>query len=275
MTNKIGIMQGRLSKQKGVKVQEFPMNTWYNEFEKAKNIGFDAIEWIFDSKDNPMLDDKKLDCILEKTIEYDISINSIIADFFMDNSLLTNDCNSNENFEILKKLIINANKLNIKIIEIPFVDSSSLKSREEIDILEKRIKEIIPILETNQIVIGLETDLNPKEFAGLLERINHPNIRANYDSGNSASLGYDVCEEFELLGKWIKNIHIKDRLVKGNTVTLGKGNVDFDALFKLIKKHDYNGDLIIQGARDKNELPEETCRKYITFVKHYVDKYLK
>ncbi len=222
-----------------------------------------------------MLDDKKLDCILEKTIEYDISINSIIADFFMDNSLLTNDCNSNENFEILKKLIINANKLNIKIIEIPFVDSSSLKSREEIDILEKRIKEIIPILETNQIVIGLETDLNPKEFAGLLERINHPNIRANYDSGNSASLGYDVCEEFELLGKWIKNIHIKDRLVKGNTVTLGKGNVDFDALFKLIKKHDYNGDLIIQGARDKNELPEETCRKYITFVKHYVDKYLK
>ncbi|MBN4046327.1 hypothetical protein JYT57_01475 [Nitrosarchaeum koreense] len=106
-------------------------------------------------------------------------------------------------------------------------------------------------------------------------RINHPNIKANYDSGNSASLGYNVYEEFELFGKWIKNIHIKDRLLKGNTVPLGEGNVDFDILFKLIKKYGYEGDLIIQGARDKNELPGDTCRKYMTFVKHYVDRYLK
>ena len=50
---------------------------------------------------------------------------------------------------------------------------------------------------------------------------------------------------------------------------------EINILFKLIKKHDYKGDLIIQGARDKNENPEDTSRKYITFVKHYVDKYLK
>ena len=275
MVNEIGIMQGRLSKQKSMKIQEFPTDTWENEFEKAKNIGFDTIEWIFDSKDNPVLDNKKLDYILKKSTEHNISINSIIADFFMDNLLSINDSKSDENLEILKKLIVNANKLNIKIIEIPFVDSSSLKSKEEINILEKRIKEIIPILEKNHTVIGLETDLNPREFAKLLERINHPNIKANYDSGNSASLGYDVYEEFELLGKWINNIHIKDRLQKGSTVPLGKGDVDFDVLFKLIKKHGYNGDLIIQGARDKDEIPENTCRKYITFVKHYVDKYLK
>ena len=43
----------------------------------------------------------------------------------------------------------------------------------------------------------------------------------------------------------------------------------------LIKKYDYEGDLIIQGARDKKESPESTCRRYITFVKQYVDKYLK
>ena len=54
MVNKIGIMQGRLSKQKGIRIQEFPRDTWEQEFEKAKDIGFDTIEWIFDSKDNPM-----------------------------------------------------------------------------------------------------------------------------------------------------------------------------------------------------------------------------
>jgi len=193
----------------------------------------------------------------------------------MDNLLSTNDYKSNKNLEILKKLIINANKLNIKIVEIPFVDSSSLKSKEQIRILEKKMLEIIPMLEKNQMIIGLETDLNPREFTELLERINHPNIQANYDSGNSASLGYNVYEEFELLGKWIKNIHIKDRIVNGGTVPLGDGDVDFDVLFTLIKKYDYSGDLIIQGSRIKKELPEETCKKYNTFVKHYVDKYLK
>ena len=275
MINKIGIMQGRLSKQNGIKIQEFPEDTWKQEFKKAKDIGFQTIEWIFDSKDNPIMDDNKLQCIVKKSKEHNITINSIIADFFMDNLLSSNDSKIGENLETLKKLIKNANKLNIKTIEIPFVDSSSLKSKQEKDILEKKIKEIIPILEKNQTVLGLETDLKPIEFKKLLEKINHPNIKANYDSGNSASLGYNVYEEFELLGKWIKNIHIKDRLLKGTTVPLGKGDVDFDILFKLIKKYDYRGDLIIQGARDKNENPEDTNRKYIRFVKHYVDKYLK
>ena len=72
----------------------------------------------------------------------------------------------------------------------------------------------------------------------------------------------------------IKNIHIKDRLLKGNTVPLGTGDVDFDILFKLLKKHDYKGNLIIQGARETKESPEETSSKYLKFVKQYVDKYL-
>ena len=49
----------------------------------------------------------------------------------------------------------------------------------------------------------------------------------NYDSGNSASLGYNIDDEFKIYGKYIKNIHIKDRLYKGKTIRLGEGNVNF------------------------------------------------
>lgn len=274
MEIKIGIMQGRLSKQEGFKIQEFPKNSWEYEFASAEKIGFELIEWVFDSKDNPILDDSKLEDISKKTTEHNISINSIIADFFMEHSLSKEYDELNENVEILKKLIVNAHRLGIKIIEIPLVDTSSLKSEEEIKRLENKIREIIPILEKNQVILGLETDLKPRDFAKLLKRINHPNIKANYDSGNSASLGYDPFEEFEMIGKWIKNVHIKDRLLKGSTVPLGTGDVDFDILFKLLKKYDYKGDLIIQGARETKESPEETNSKYLKFVKQYVDKYL-
>jgi len=273
MKNNIGIMQGRLSEQKGVKIQEFPKDTWKMEFRLAKNLGFDVIEWIFDSKDNPILQDNMLDDISETIKEEGIRVNSVIADFFMENYLTKNK--AKENLEILKKLIINSHKIGIKIIEIPFVDSSSLNTDDEIKTLEMMLKEVFSVLEENKMKIGLETDLNPKDVADLLDRIGNPNIKANYDSGNSAALGYDMYEEFELFGNSIINIHVKDRIFQGNTVPLGTGDVNFDSFFKLIKKSGYEGDIIIQGARIKNESPEDTCKKYIKFVKQYVDKYLK
>ena len=45
------------------------------------------------------------------------------------------------------------------------------KKQNKKGILEKNIKEIIPILEKNQTVLGLETDLKPIEFKKLLEKI--------------------------------------------------------------------------------------------------------
>lgn len=272
MINNIGIMQGRLSKQSGVKIQEFPKNSWKEEFKIAKNIGFNVIEWVFDSKDNPILEDEKLEDIVEIIKEYGVLVNSVIADFFMENSLTRNE--SGENFEILKKLIINAHKIGVKNIEIPFVDSSSLKTQDEIKNLENILQRIIPILEKYRMNIGLETDLKPKDFAELLTRINNSRIKANYDSGNSASLGYNISEEFELLGHSIINIHVKDRIFGGTTVSLGTGDVDFDIFFDLMKKFGYKGDIIIQGARNEKESSEETCKKYLKFVKQYVDKYL-
>ena len=46
-------MQGRLSPPINNKIQGFPHNFWENEFHLAKEIGFELIEWIVDSDDNP------------------------------------------------------------------------------------------------------------------------------------------------------------------------------------------------------------------------------
>jgi hexulose-6-phosphate isomerase len=98
---------------------------------------------------------------------------------------------------------------------------------------------------------------------------------ANYDSGNSTSLGYNSKEELTILRKWIKNVHVKDRKFHGGTVPLGSGDTDFDLFFSTLSKIQYLGDLIIQGARssDTNMTPETTCQAYQKFVKEYVDKH--
>lgn len=265
-------MQGRLSQPSNNKIQSFPKTSWEDEFEKAQRCGFESIEWVFDSQDNPILDDKNISKISGLSEKYEIKINSVCADFFIDNKLF-GVTNYENNTTVLRKLIESCSKLHIKYIEIPLVDSSSIndniKSEQQ---FVQSIEQILPFANDNNVSLILETDLPPKRFLNLLQNFEN-NVFANYDTGNSTALGYDLVEEFTTYGHIIKNIHIKDRLLHGDTVPFGTGNTNFDLFFSSLKQINYVGDLIIQGARERHISPEQTCLNYIKFVKQYLDKY--
>lgn len=270
-------MGGRLSFSNNNRIQCFPVLTWEKEFEQASRCGFELIEWVFDVNENPILDREKSNKIKLLSEKNNVRINSICADYFMQKMLFNESPYSlSKNLEVLKKLIHKCNELQIKIIEIPLVDSSSLKTLSDKSQLVHNIKKMLPLAEENNVIINLETDLPPNQFKELIDEFDSKNLRANYDIGNSISLGYDIENELTVLRGLITNIHIKDRKTHGTTVPLGTGNVDFDLFFQTIKKINYVGDFIIQGARENETIvsPEETCMKYLRFVKHYIDKYL-
>ena len=274
---KIGIMQGRLSNPHNYRIQSFPVFSWKQEFEKAAEYGLDVIEWIFDEyKPNPILSSDGISEIRSLCKKHNIAINAICADYFMVEKLF-HESNENleKNIKVLKELILQAKKLEISFIEIPLVDSSSLKTTNDKMELRNNLENVIPLAEKNDVMIVLETDLPLLDFKQLLSEFNHPNIMANYDSGNSTSLGYNSKEELTTLRKWIKNVHVKDRKLHGGTVPLGSGDTDFDLFFSTLSEIQYSGDLIIQGARSPNTnvAPETTCQTYQKFVKEYVDKY--
>jgi hexulose-6-phosphate isomerase len=99
------------------------------------------------------------------------------------------------------------------------------------------------------VELHLETSLAPEPFADLLARLPHPSVKVNYDSGNSASLGYRPREEFGAYGARVGSVHIKDRLLGGSTVPLGSGDADFAALFRCLDDVAYQGDFVLQVAR--------------------------
>jgi len=276
MSNRVGIMHGRLSEPSDQKIQEFPRYTWRYEFEKAKSCGFELIEWIFDTYDqNPIMNDDGIREVKNFSANSGIVVNSVLADFFMENKLVSvSESTLEKNMKILKILIKNSNKIGAKILEIPFVDSSSLTTREEQLQIKSNLETILPLLEEYDIILTLETDLPPNQFKELLSSFTHPNIRANYDVGNSAALGYDMTEEFNAYGNLINNVHIKDRKLHGHTVPLGSGDANFELLFSSLRKIKYDGDFIIQGARELGTNPADTCAKYLRFVNKYVEKYL-
>jgi L-ribulose-5-phosphate 3-epimerase len=277
MRNNLGIMQGRLSPIINSQIQAFPENLWENEFNLANKIGFDCIEWIIDSESNPLFSDSIISKISHLSQKYKIQINSVCADIFM-NKLLFKEKNDiiHYNLELLKKIIYQCDKCKIKILELPFVDSSSIQNEKfQKEVLEN-LKSIKPFLEKTNVIIGLETDLESNLFLQFLKKLNSDHIKANYDVGNSVANNFDPVTDLDILNKWIINIHLKDRLKFGQTVSLGTGDVIFDDFFKKLSQINYNGDLIIQGAREdinQNISPEITCSKYYKFISRYIEKY--
>lgn len=271
----IGTMIGRLSERIDDKIQAFPTKSWRKEFEIARKCDFDVIEWILDLNENPIMSDDGINEINYFSKKYDIKINSICCDNFMEKPLFQiSEFDLEKNLKLLEYVIGVCNKLEIKYLEIPLVDSASIKSKDEEEEFIQNMKKIIPLLEKNNVCLTLESDFKPTKFKEFLLKFEDPNVVANYDTGNSTSLGYNSEEELMTLGKLIKNIHIKDRQFKAGTVELGKGDTDFELFFKTLSKMEYSGDLILQGARlDNTQSPKETCIQYKKFVKQYVDKY--
>ena len=63
-------------------------------------------------------------------------------------------------------------------------------------------------------------------------------------------MNYNILDEKKYF-KYVKNIHIKDKLKYGKTIRLGFGDVNFQLLFKTFQKFNYKGNFILQTARSE------------------------
>jgi L-ribulose-5-phosphate 3-epimerase len=254
MIKHFGIMQGRLLPKFQNRYQAHPLGYWKDEFIIAKEIGLSYIEFILDHNDyeeNPLMSDSGIKQIQNTIKKTGLGVRSICADIFMEAPLHSeNNSISSTSKEILLKLIVNASKLGVTDIVIPCVDQSTLKGENDQNRLIKNLAESIKLANKLKINLALETDLAPLPFLELLNKFESDIVKVNYDIGNSASLGFDIYEEFKLYGNRISDIHIKDRELGGGSVKLGAGNANFKSFFEVFSKIDFKGPIVMQVYRD-------------------------
>lgn len=249
-------MQGRLLPKVKGRYQAFPGKEWKTEFKIAKKIGLNLIEFIFEEDDeivNPLMSQKKLDEILEISHDTGVKVRSVCADYFMNNPIY--DLENKKNIEILQTLLQNCQYIGIKEIVIPFIDNSKIDNIIKKENLITFLQYFENILSKSEIKLCLETDFNYKENRNLINELNSNNIRLNYDTGNSASLGFDSVSEINYNSDLICSYHIKDRKFEGGPVILGSGDYKFETFFSLINnkiiKPEY---VILQSYRDDEGL---------------------
>ena len=276
MINKIGVMQGRLVPKHQGRYQAFPIGMWKEEFTVAKKCGLDLIEFILDfndSEENPLMSQTGVNEIADVIEQTGVAVKTICADYFMDAPLHSTDASvAQESFRILERLLLTAAKLKITDIVIPCVDKSSLKSIESVIRFVDQLAKIVPSIEEKNINLSLETDLEPKIFLELLNKLNSKNITINYDVGNSAALGYDPVEELSIYGDRISDIHIKDRNLGGGPVVLGTGDADFHKFFGALVKTNYQGPFIMQAYRDEEGI--EIFKSQLKWFKNKLSEHM-
>lgn len=251
--NRIGFMQGRLSPIYFDRIQSFPWNNWKNEFIQSKEIGFSLLEWTLDYdffNENPLMNEVGRSNIKKYSEVNGVKIDSITGDCFMQAPFWKASGSFFNKLEADFVSILDAcMALNISIIVIPLVDNGSIENESQQNTLVQFLLNKYSIIADRNLKIAFESDFEPIKLGNFIKLFPSDIFGINYDTGNSAALGFNISKEFSVYSDRIINIHIKDRIYNGHSVELGTGDVDFKIFFKELGQSKYQGNLILQTAR--------------------------
>ncbi len=269
--NDIGFIQGRLVDQIDNKIQAFPQQDWISELKIAQDNKLNFIELTIDYDrvwENPISSSIGSRYLKKKLTEHQIKPIACTADYVMHNPPWGSSFS--EMVHISKKVIKGLGYISCKVLVIPFVDNTSLSSKDEHNALDFLL-ELEPYLKKHNVRIAIESDYSPLDLSDFIKNLPEENFGINYDIGNSASLGYDHKLEIDSYFDRIIHVHIKDRKYLGNTVPLGQGDAKLDDVLRLFKSYKYKHNFSMQTARDNSGNHLKAMLKYIEIVKKALD----
>lgn len=268
---RIGMVQGRLTKTRDERLHVFPRTREEREqeFRKARELGFEAIEWLFyfpDWEQNPIFSRSGAEEMNYLRTAYHVAIPSLDADYFVDKGLKGKDAGSSA--AVLNRLISKCAKNGISRIIIPFFGTNMIEHERDKKEIIKNLAPCVAYAEKNNIQLLFEAPLPAEELKEFIERFRSDAIRVNYDTGNMTTLlGEKVPDDIRRLASLIESIHIKDRKFGATTsYPLGEGETPFKKIFETLRDIGYHGILMCETARDSNTNDMQLMKRYKSFL---------
>lgn len=178
----------------------------------------------------------------------------------------------------LKKVIEVAREIGIYYV-ITDTGEIGMEEDDKKAVFFRDIIEIAEFAESKNITLCFEIHggwySNGKQVAEIIKKIDHPNVRLNYDTGNAIYFGDTRPEEdLQYAIPYMGFMHLKDKSGKPaewNFPALGDGDIDFSNIFSQIK--DYSGPMSIeveltQGDHTLKEI-NEALRRSSIFLKNF------
>jgi sugar phosphate isomerase/epimerase len=260
----IGIIQGRLTQYKNRNIlQKFPKN-YQKEFFIAKELGYDFIEIFSErifNKSNPIWTKNGLNNYLKAS-----RINKVKLYSFCYDEIISNSIEKKQIQKKILKLINHLSFLKIKKFIFPLYGKSSI-NKNNFNNLSRILKYICFKCKKKKIDFIIETNCTYDFFMKIKKNIKYKNFYLCFDTGNRAA-NFKMYEDIARFGKLIGHIHLKDKNIIGKNVKFNSGIVDFNKIFKVLKKIKYKKSFSIESVRGKN--PIFTAKKNIKYFKRKI-----
>ncbi len=155
--------------------------------------------------------------------------------------------------------------LGVEVMLMAFFGKNNLKNDAEGTAETiKRLKEVAPLAEERNVILGLETTIDADEHLHIIDAVGSPAVQVYYDTGNSHGNGYDIEKEIRQLGnELICEVHVKD---KGKAI-FGQGDVDFVGALQALEEIGYDRWYILEGGRVGDFSQIETMEKHAAYLR--------
>lgn len=262
----------------GIYEKALPTNiSWEERFKLAKNANFDFIELSIDKNRLNKLDysDEEIQELLSLTKKYNMPFQTMTLS--ANRYYPIGDIEKREfGINLIKKAIVLANKLNVKVIQLTAYDVYGKESSEETKRLYKEgLLEALKFNEDYKIILTIEVledvpHFNTSEkLVKLIKEINSPYLKEYADNGNLIYNGYDPVKDLHDCKDEVVAIHIKDAIYHNeHNIEYGKGEVDFEKVFAYLKEINYKGYLVSECWDEDDFKPD---LKYISkFIRRFM-----
>ncbi len=238
----------------------------YLELAKEYNLGFEYNEFFIPSTlDN----EEKLNNIINEYKKLGRA-NDTLHGVFFDITLDSQDEKIRKiSFDRVKKSLEIAKELKCKGVVfhtnyITWMKDQAYQNRW-VELNAKAYLELIEEFKDLEIYIENMFDLDPYELKNLMDEINHERIGVCLDVAHASISNIDINIWFDVLGKYIKHIHINDNDLKVDSHDeIGKGLIDYKKVFKLINKLDDKTSILIE-IKDYDKTVNSL--KYLNIIK--------
>jgi sugar phosphate isomerase/epimerase len=256
-------MQGRLAEApNNDDLDWFPAQSWEEEFDLAKEIGFGSIELVFDRgciSSNPLRTKVGRDKLRKEFFEHGLIPYSCCLNFIIDSSIKNSDV-----FAMCEESLGFLKEVGINVAILPLFNKSDFKASD----IKNELTKLATVAERHNIKILIESNESASNILKFLNCIASPNVGVVYDIGNASVCGHDVKEELFLLREKLVHIHIKDKTRSGNNVLLGSGIVNFSKVFRSISEIKYQGMFTLETYKGENSLI--SAKRNLEFLQEYM-----
>ena len=251
---RIGIMQGRLLPPAG-SYQCFPAEGWEREFAAAAQAGLQCIEWIYDvggAQANPLGSEEGAGAHARPVRgPRHGGAHLVCADYFMEERPLLRCSEAELEFRLatLRWLLQACARVGAGRVVLPFVDNSRMETAAERRQVAQALRRILPDAAVAGVELHLETALAPPDFQTFLDALPAPSRPRDLRFRQQRFARVSGCRGVEPLRPADRQRPHRGPRPRRRLRPPGNRRRGFPGALRRIRKSGYDGDLILQAAR--------------------------